>query len=244
MGLCRCFRWIPSANNNPSKKEVHNVWSYFSGHYQTYGVNIKAAYDQNCCILFIGITGPVVMGDRNTIHECGLSTLVESTHGVLYCTGDCACTPMEKLLPMYRSEQAAKERYDNFNFYASQLCIHIEMAFGVMLKWWGVLQRPITISIHNIKHLICSIGVLHIFCINEQIIHHGGIGISCHKNTNFSPEETVLHNTAPDFDGANLVYEFAMAHLNNREYAVQELKTYGYTRKGGIGDTRKGGIGS
>ena len=117
------------------------------------------------------------------------------------------------------------------------------MAFGVMVKRWGLLQRPITISIHNVKHLICSIGVLHNFCINEQILHHGGIGIFCPKNTNFSPEETVLCNAAAEFDRANLVYEFAMAHLNNRECVVQELKTYGYTRKGRIGGTRKGGIG-
>ena len=48
----------------PSKKEVHNVQSYFSGHYQTYGVNIQAACDHNCHFLFIGITGPGVMGDQ------------------------------------------------------------------------------------------------------------------------------------------------------------------------------------
>ena len=128
----------------------------------------------------------------------------------------------------------AKERYDNFNFYASQLHIHIEMAFAVMVKRWGLLQTPITISICNIKHLICSIGVLHNFCINEQIIHHSGIDIFCPRNTNFSPEETVLHTATAELDGANLVYEFAMAHSNNRERLVQELKTYGYTRKGGI----------
>ena len=46
-----------------------------------------------------------------------------------------------------------------------------------------------------------------------------------------------------NFDGANLVYEFAMAHLNNRECVVQDFETYGYTRKGALGDTRKGGIG-
>ena len=151
--------------------------SYFSGHYQTYGVNIQAACDHNCRFLFIGVTGPGVMGDQQAIHECGLSTLVKSTCGVLYCIGGCAYTLVEKLLPIYRSKQAAKERYDNFNFYTSQLHIRIEMALGVMVKRWGLLQRPITISIHNIKHLICSIGVLHNFCINEQIIHHGRIGI-------------------------------------------------------------------
>ena len=169
----------------PSKKEVHNVQSYFSGHYQTYGVNIHAVCDHNCCFLFIRVAGPGIMGDCQAIHECGLSKLVESTCGVLYCIGDCAYTPTKKLLPIYRSEQSAKERYDNFNFYASQLCIHIEMAFGVMVKKWGLLQRPITISIHNIKHLICSIGVLHNFCINEQILNHGGIGIFCPKTPIF-----------------------------------------------------------
>ena len=179
------------------------------------------------------------MGDHQTIHECGLSKLVESTHRALYCIGDCTYTPTEKLLPIYRNEQSAKERYDIFNFYASQFHIFIEMAFGVMVKRWGILQRPITISIHNMKHLICAIGVLHNFCINKQILNHGGIGIFCPKNTSFSPEETVLCNAAAEFDRANLVYDFAMGHSNNRECVVHELKSYGYSRKGGIGDTRK-----
>ena len=109
-------------------------------------------------------------------------------------------------------------------FYASQLRIHIEMAFGVMVKKWGILQRPIMISIRNIKHLICAIGVLHNFSINEQSLTHGKMGIFCPKNTSFSPEETVLHNAAAEFDGANLVYDFAMARSNNREHVVQELK--------------------
>ena len=68
------------------------------------------------------------MGDRQAVVECGLSKLVESTFRLLYCIGDCACTLMEKLLPIYRSEQAARERYDNYIYYASQLHIHIEMA--------------------------------------------------------------------------------------------------------------------
>ena len=72
----------------PSKKEVHNVWSYFSGHYQTYRVNIQAACDHNCCFLFIGVTGPGVMADQQAVVvECGLSKLVESSFRLLYCIG-------------------------------------------------------------------------------------------------------------------------------------------------------------
>ena len=96
----------------------------------------------------------------------------------------------------------ARERSDKYNFYASQLHIHIEMAFGLMVIRWSILQRPITISICNIKLLIFSIGVPHNYCINEQIVHCGGNGIFVPKNTNFSPEETALQNST---DRDNLV---------------------------------------
>ena len=176
----------------PLKKEVHIVQSYFSSHYQTNGVNFQAVCNHNCQFLFIGIAGPGIMGDQHVVVECGLSKLVESTSRLLYCIGDCAHTPMEKLLPIYRSEQAARERYDNYNYYASQLHICIEMAFSLMVKRWSILQRAITIAFHNIKHLICLIGVLHNYCINEQIVHCGGNGIFVPKNTNFTPGEMVL----------------------------------------------------
>ena len=214
----------------PSKKEVHCVWSYLSGHYQTYGVNIQAACDHNCHFLFIGVAAPGVMGDRQAVVECGLSKLVESTFGLLYCIGDYAYTLMEKLSPIYRSEQVARERYDNYNFYASQLHIHIEMAFGLMVKRWSILQRPITISICNIKLLICSIGVLHNYCINEQIVHCSGNGIFVPKNTNFYPEETVLQNSAVEFDRDNLVYEYAVPPSNKRASVLWNLmETIWYT---------------
>ena len=47
----------------PPKIELHNVKSYFSGHYQMYGINIQAACDHNCRFLFIRVGGPGVMGD-------------------------------------------------------------------------------------------------------------------------------------------------------------------------------------
>ena len=107
----------------PPKQEVHNVKSYFSGHYQTYGINVQAACDHNCCFLFIGVGGPGVMGDREVIKESGLYDLVEKLPGLLYCIGDCAYTPTEHLIPIYESDHTTKTRYDNYNFYASQLRI-------------------------------------------------------------------------------------------------------------------------
>ena len=56
----------------PSKVEAKNVKSFFSGHYQTYGVNVQAACDSNCRFSFLGIAGPGVMGDREAIEQVSL----------------------------------------------------------------------------------------------------------------------------------------------------------------------------
>ena len=90
------------------KKEVHNIKSYFSGHYQTYGINIQAACDHNCHFLFIGVDGPGIMGDREAVKESGLSKLVEKLPSLLYCIGDCAYTPTEDLIPIYGADNTMK----------------------------------------------------------------------------------------------------------------------------------------
>ena len=89
----------------PPKKEVHNVKSYFSGHY---GINIQAVCDHNCRFLFIGVGGPGVMGDREAVKESDLSELVEKLPGLLYCIGNCAYTPTEHLIPIYGSDNTTK----------------------------------------------------------------------------------------------------------------------------------------
>ena len=80
----------------------------------------------------------------------------------------------------------------------AKLQIHIEMVFGLMVKRRSILQRPITIAICNIKHVMCSIGVLHNYCFNEQIVHCSGNGIFVTKTLTFLQKrwycETLLQN--------------------------------------------------
>ena len=153
----------------PSKREVKNVRSFFSGHYQTHGLNIQAACDHHCRFTFLGVAGPGVMGDRDAVHMVKLGSLVEGLPG-LYCViGDCAYSATEHLIPIFRGEMARIARNDNFNFYASQLRIRIEMAFGLMVKKWGILSRPLLIKMIKIKKLMVAIARLHNFCINERL---------------------------------------------------------------------------
>jgi hypothetical protein len=73
------------------------------------------------------------------------------------------------LIPIFGGDLALRKENDNFNFFASQLRIRIEMAFGIMTRKWGILQRPLTISLGQIKHLICCIARLHNFCIDKRL---------------------------------------------------------------------------
>ena len=73
----------------PAKKHAKNVRSYFSGHYQKYGIGIQACCDAHCCFLFVvGIGGPgVTRSDRMAVKDSGLFDLVvqpESSAGLYF----------------------------------------------------------------------------------------------------------------------------------------------------------------
>jgi DDE superfamily endonuclease len=153
----------------PSKKEVKNVRSFFSGHYQCCGVNIQAAADHHCRFIHFAFAAPGVTGDRDAIRQCSLYDLVEGLPVGICIIGDAAYQPTEHMVPVYQGADKLKAKYDDFNFYASQCRIRIEMAFGMMQAKWGILQRPLGCSINNMLWLVQAIARLHNYCINERL---------------------------------------------------------------------------
>jgi DDE superfamily endonuclease len=106
---------------------------------------------------------------------------MESLPGTFCATGDCSYTQTEHLVPVFRGVNATPPINDNFNYYASQLRICIEMAFGLMVNKWGVLHRPLSFKLENLHKLVVAIGILHKFCINERL--------STNNQTPFDPKE-------------------------------------------------------
>jgi hypothetical protein len=70
---------------------------------------------------------------------------------------------------MYYGADKLKPKYYNFNFYASQLRIRIEIAFGMMTRKWGMYWRPLLVGLDKIKFIVEVVGRLHNFCINKRI---------------------------------------------------------------------------
>ena len=227
----------------PSKKEARNVKSFFSGHYQTYGVNVQAACDHNCGFSFVGVAGPGVMGDREALNQIPLGRMVENLPGMYCAIGDCAYTPTEHLVPIFRGEHALSIKNDNFNFFASQLRIRIEMAFGLMVKKWGILSRPLTIKLKNVKRLVVSIAKLHNFCIDERLAStttrqaqrqqaQGGAVVYTPTNVAFNRHDAMLRDESAfeEFDELEQGYENPRS--NNCDRMVKEIEALKLTCPG------------
>jgi hypothetical protein len=154
----------------PSKKEAKNVRSFFSGHYQCHGVNIQAGCDADCRYTYVALAAPGVTADRDSLEACGFFDIIEALPVGYVTIGDAAYRPTERMVPMYMGEDRKIPMYDNFNFYGSQCRIRIEMAFGLMQMKWGILQRPLSIKMKNLKWLILAIACLHNFVIDERLM--------------------------------------------------------------------------
>jgi hypothetical protein len=220
------------AIHTPPKKEAKNVQSFFSGHYQSYGVNIQAGCDHNCRFQFIGVGGPGVMSDRDAINESGLGELINNLPGMYCAIGDCAYVATEHLVPIFGGAQALITRNDNFNFFASQLRIRIEMAFGLMVKKWGILQRPLTHSLKHIKYIVCAIGMLHNFCINERLKGKDEATIFTPSDYELSPFEEALRDAAASFDLGDITNSMDRNYSLNRIRMVEAINELQLTRPG------------
>jgi hypothetical protein len=62
-------------------------------------------------------------------------------------------------------DDAAK---DVFNFYQSWLRIHIEQAFGQLVRRFGLLWKPIQFSIHSVLSLVHACMCIHNLIIDER----------------------------------------------------------------------------
>ena len=72
----------------PTKKEVGHVQSYYSDHYQRYGVNVQAASDAFCRFIYIGVAGTGSMVDRDDSRQIELNDCIKGVPDSFCFIGD------------------------------------------------------------------------------------------------------------------------------------------------------------
>eukprot|EP00186_Timspurckia_oligopyrenoides_P001328 CAMPEP_0182451238 /NCGR_PEP_ID=MMETSP1172-20130603/43609_1 /TAXON_ID=708627 /ORGANISM="Timspurckia oligopyrenoides, Strain CCMP3278" /LENGTH=363 /DNA_ID=CAMNT_0024648991 /DNA_START=1602 /DNA_END=2693 /DNA_ORIENTATION=+ len=167
-GCVACIDGFLCEIKTPSRSETANVRSYFSGHYQLYGINIQAACDSRSRFLEVCVAAPGGTNDIAAYRKTNLKRFVDNLPVGKYVIGDNAYIASEHLINPFSGTQRMRPENDAFNFYVSQIRIKIEQAFGFMTTKWRILKQPLQVKLKTVPSVILSITRLHNYVINNR----------------------------------------------------------------------------
>jgi hypothetical protein len=151
----------------PSENETYNVGSYFSGHYQSYGVKVQEACDSNSHFTFIFVLCPGGTGDSRAYAASYLHSYVSNLPLGFYLVADYAYTIFDMLLILNSGQYMLDPSKDTFNFYLSQLFTRIEQAFGILVSKW-IFKKPMEVKLFCVSHIVQACTWLHHFCMDNR----------------------------------------------------------------------------
>jgi DDE superfamily endonuclease len=212
----------------PPRSVVGNVRAFFSGHYQRHGVNVLAAVDSKCRFQFLGVAGPGVMSDRDAVRTSGLLDLLRGIPAPYVAIGDAGYTAFEFLATIFNAYFARNLMYDNFNFYASQLRIRVEMAFGLLAMKWEILHKALRIHPTNLWRLVVALGRLHNFRINQREAEYTGFS-QAEVVGLFVPSQPQRGDGTPILQ-ADEELPFVTGESARREYMARDIQRRGLFR--------------
>ena len=157
------------------KPEVANCQAFFSGHYQSYGLNCQAACDSNLKFIYFGIIATGCTNDGIAFHMAdNLANSVKNLPDGMYFVGDAAYDVTEKLLIPFTGSQRENPDNDAFNYYLSQMRIWIEMSFGYLVNNFRILQGKLNCKIENNAKILMACARLHNFIIDTRSLGEDG----------------------------------------------------------------------
>ena len=147
-----------------------------------YGLIVQAACDSDCRFTFIQVVGPRVLPDREVYQLSNLAGLVNNLPSEYVVISHPTYTATENMIPLFFGE-AVKEKENNiFNYFALQCHIRIELAFGLMTRKFGILQRLYSGQrLHQAKKLMIAIALVHNFVIDQRLARNHKTDNSSHN---------------------------------------------------------------
>lgn len=218
----------------PTKKWAGNDCSFFSGHYQCSGINIQAICDSRCRFIYFGMAAPGSANDQDAIKAFFAYDLVNILPTGYFIIADSAYKESEHLVLMFFGLNRKAVDCNNFNFYASQCRIRIDMAFGLMQMKWGILWRPLRVQLTNLKFIMIAIARLQNFTIDEGINSPNDIILieqNTGNNREYIPSEVSNDNVDPlgiDVDG--MPTNMIPGNSEIRKIMLQTVKSLGLKR--------------
>ena len=204
----------------PAGDEAGNIRSFFSGHYQCYGLNVQACCDSSCKFIHVSITSPGGTNDVRAFAKSKLSQLIKNLPMGLYLVGDNAYIACEQLLTPFSGRHKNDPTKDAYNFHLSQLRIRIEQAFGMLVNKWRIFKSPLCKKLKNVPPLIMAAMRLHNFCVNERETNSATRVLSSDE----------VDTYIPSYDDYMDDTQEATGYSSQRNIILGEIKANGITR--------------
>lgn len=153
----------------PMERETGNIIAYYSGHYESYGLNCQALVRDDLQYMYFGVVSPGATNDNVSYPRAvELKKVIDSLPLGLYIVGDAAYTLSEKILVPYTGQDRQDPFHDSFNYHLSQLRIRVEMAFGYMVNKFRILSRKLECSMEKNSAILMACARLHNFIIKHD----------------------------------------------------------------------------
>jgi hypothetical protein len=165
--------WTECPNANDCIRSKNGPLKYMCGRKKKFGLNMMGTCDAEGRFLNIQIGHPGSTSDYLAFATSDLKAKLEEPGFLapgMVLFGDNAygnCTYMVTPIKGARPGDEA----DAFNFYQSQVRIHVECAFGKLVHRWGVLRRPLhsRLGITKMCAMVHALCRLNNFCINLRV---------------------------------------------------------------------------
>ncbi|CAB1107655.1 unnamed protein product [Ectocarpus sp. CCAP 1310/34] len=146
----------------PSLRRHVNPRSFYSGHKKGFGMNFQGVCNARYEIIAWTMNCPGSCNDRTAFKHSVFGTVLKTLPPGAYIVGDAAYPASDQVLVPYPGTSLTRSQ-DAYNFYQSQARISIEQAFGIMVKTWGILWRPLDMRLERVSSVINSVVRLHNF---------------------------------------------------------------------------------
>ncbi|CAN0445975.1 unnamed protein product, partial [Ectocarpus sp. 12 AP-2014] len=152
----------------PSAKETAEPNSYYNGHKKGFGMNFQAVCDAQYRIIAWTMNCPGSQNDRTAFTVSGFEKLLADLPEGHFVVGDAAYPASDRVLVPFPGTSLSASQ-DACNYYVSQCRMAIEQTFGILVRRWGILWRPMEVRLEKFEHVVNAIVRLHNFCRDRKV---------------------------------------------------------------------------
>lgn len=155
----------------PTRKETSHQLAYRSGSKMKYCLNMQAICDADLIFEAVTCMHAGSTNDVDAFNTSALKALCESLPFPYHYCGDGAYCDTEQMMTPYAGTALhliAPEK-DSFNFWHSQVRITIERCFGVFVRRWGILWKPMAYRIAFVCKVVHACARLHNYCEYKKL---------------------------------------------------------------------------